>query len=139
MKRFIECAGEMSITLHRAFDMCKDPFEELEQAKQLGIHTILTSGQSASCLVGIERMKELLQVAGNKIQILAGAGIDENAVKILLAETELTQFHMSGKVVLESEMIFRNPNVSMGLQGMSEYTIWRTDAQKVAAVKQLLI
>ena len=138
MKRFMECAGNMSVTLHRAFDMCKDPFAELEHAKELGVHTILTSGQSASCLAGIERMKELCEAAGDKIRILAGAGIDAAAVKTLLAETKLTDFHMSGKVVLESGMEYRNPNVSMGLPGMSEYDIWRTDAEKVRAVRALL-
>lgn len=139
MKRFIDCAGNMSITLHRAFDMCKDPFAELERAKELGVHTILTSGQAASCVAGIERMKELCEAAGDEIRILAGAGIGEAAVKKLLAETNLTDFHMSGKVVLESGMEYRNPNVSMGLPGMSEYDIWRTDAEKVRAVRALLV
>lgn len=35
-------------TLHRAFDVCCDPFAALEAAKQLGLTTILTSGQAAS-------------------------------------------------------------------------------------------
>ena len=35
-------------TLHRAFDVCCDPFAALEAAKQLGLATILTSGQAAS-------------------------------------------------------------------------------------------
>lgn len=138
MKRFMDCAGDLSVTLHRAFDMCKEPFAELERAKELGVHTVLTSGQAASCVAGIERMKELCEAAGNEIRILAGAGICEEAVKKLLAETKLTDFHMSGKVVLESGMEYRNPNVSMGLPGMSEYDIWRTDAQKVRAVRALL-
>ena len=34
-------------TLHRAFDVCCDPFAALEAAKQLGLTTILTSGQAA--------------------------------------------------------------------------------------------
>ena len=138
MKRFMECAGDLSVTLHRAFDMCKDPFAELEHAKELGVHTILTSGQAASCVTGIERMKELCKAAGDEIRILAGAGINEAAVKKLLAETNLTDFHMSGKVVLESGMEYRNPNVSMGLPGMSEYDIWRTDTQNVRVVRALL-
>ena len=32
-------------TLHRAFDVCCDPFAALEAAKQLGLTTILTSGK----------------------------------------------------------------------------------------------
>ena len=39
-------------TLHRAFDVCCDPFAALEAAKQLGLATILTSGQAASAPQG---------------------------------------------------------------------------------------
>ena len=44
MKLLMEDAQGMSVTLHRAFDVCADPYEALEQAAALGIHTILTSG-----------------------------------------------------------------------------------------------
>lgn len=138
MKELTACAEGMSITLHRAFDMCKDPFAELEEAKKLGIHTILTSGQHPSCLAGIERMKELCKEAGDDIDILAGAGINAAAVKTLLSETALTSFHMSGKKIIESGMQFRNPHVSMGIPGMSEYEIWQTDHNAVRAVRTLL-
>lgn len=30
-KELIEAAGDMSITFHRAFDMCRDPFDALEK------------------------------------------------------------------------------------------------------------
>ena len=33
MKRLMTAAGGMSVTLHRAFDMCRDPFRTLTQAK----------------------------------------------------------------------------------------------------------
>lgn len=138
MKRFLDCAGDMSVTLHRAFDMCRDPFAALQQAKELGVNTILTSGQAPSCVAGIERMKELAKAAGDDITILAGAGINADAVRTLLEQTDLTAFHMSGKKILNSGMIYRNPNVSMGLPGMSEYDIWRTDPENVRAVRRLL-
>lgn len=43
MERFMEAAEGMSVTLHRAFDVCRDPYEALKEAEELGIHTILTS------------------------------------------------------------------------------------------------
>lgn len=138
MKRFIECADGMSVTLHRAFDMCRDPFAELEHARQLGVNTILTSGQAPSCLDGIPLLNELAAAAGDGLTILAGAGIHEKAVEILLRQTGLTAFHMSGKAVKDSGMIYRNPAVSMGLPGMSEYEIWQTDPESVRAVRTLL-
>lgn len=138
MKRFMDCADGMSVTLHRAFDMCREPFAALEQAKQLGISTILTSGQAPSCLAGIDRMKELVHAAGNDLTILAGAGINADAVRTLLSQTGLTAFHMSGKEIRNSGMRYRNPAVSMGLPGMSEYDIWQTDPENIRRVRVLL-
>ena len=138
MKRFMDRAEGMSVTLHRAFDMCKDPFETLEQARSLGVNTILTSGQAPSCLEGIGRMKELTGAAGKDLTILAGAGINAHAVEILLAQTDLTAFHMSGKQVINSGMEYRNPAVSMGLPGLSEYELWQTDPENVRRVRALL-
>lgn len=138
MKRFLECAKDMSVTLHRAFDMCSDPFLALEQAKELHIDTILTSAQAPSCVDGIPLLKKLKKAAGSDINLLAGAGINASAVRTLLASTDITQYHMSGKLIRNSEMKYRNPNVSMGLPGMSEYDIWQTDPDAVRNVRSLL-
>ena len=43
MARLMERAGGMEVTLHRAFDMTRDPFAALETAVSLGCRTILTS------------------------------------------------------------------------------------------------
>ncbi len=138
MKPLMEAAGDMSVTLHRAFDMCRDPFAALEDAVSLGIHTILTSGQANDCLEGKELLQKLQEQAQDRITILAGAGINARTVEILLRETSLTAFHMSGKRILESGMRYRNPNVSMGLPSMSEYQVWQTDPEAVRAVRRLL-
>lgn len=45
MEALLEERGGMSVTLHRAFDVCKEPMETLAVAKTMGIQTILTSGQ----------------------------------------------------------------------------------------------
>lgn len=138
LKRFIDHSGSMSVTLHRAFDMCRDPFQSLDEAISLGIDTILTSGCECSCIKGIDLLRQLQEKSQEKITILAGAGVNETAVRMLLEKTHITAFHMSGKKVLESRMQFRNPHVSMGIPGMSEYQIWETDSQAVANVRQLL-
>ena len=139
MKRLRDAAGDLSVTLHRAFDMCRDPFETLSQARQLGIDTILTSGQADACIHGIRLLRRLCEQAGSSLTILAGAGINADAVRLLLSRTPLTAFHMSGKKVLPSAMRYRNPNVSMGLPGISEYELWQTDPEAVRAVRRLLV
>ena len=138
MHFLIDYAGQMTVTLHRAFDMSKDPFQTLELAKELGIHTILTSGCQASCLDGIDLLRQLDEKSNGEITLMAGAGIQESSVRILRKKTNLTAFHMSGKSVKNSNMQFRNPTVFMGLPGMSEYEIWETDSNAVLAVRKLL-
>ena len=46
MSELTDAAGDVGVTLHRAFDVCRDPYEALEQCVTLGIDTILTSGQT---------------------------------------------------------------------------------------------
>ena len=138
MKELIEEAGDMSVTLHRAFDMCKDPFATLEQAKRLGIHTILTSGQKNNCVEGIELLKKLVEQAEGKLDILIAGGVDGNVIPKLYQETGSHTYHMSGKVTLNSEMKYRKEDVSMGIASMSEYEIWRTSAERIKKAREVL-
>ena len=65
----------LSHTLHRAFDLCRDPFEGLEDAVALGFDTILTSGQQAKAIEGAALLGRLVEKAAGRIQILAGSGV----------------------------------------------------------------
>lgn len=138
MKGMIAAAGDCKITMHRAFDVCADPFAVLEQAKKLGIHNILTSGQEKSCLEGADLLAKLVKAAGNEIKILGGAGINPDVIAKLHEKTGITDFHMSGKVTLDSGMMYRNPRVSMGMPGLSEFEIWQTAEENVKKAIQVL-
>ena len=61
MRRLMNCAGNMDVTLHRAFDMTRDPFAAMEDAIRLGCKTILTSGQQKDPLTGAELLRELFE------------------------------------------------------------------------------
>jgi copper homeostasis protein len=66
-KELIEAAGDLSVTFHRAFDMCKDPFVALEKIIELGFDRILTSGQKPKAAEGVSLLKELVRKAGDRI------------------------------------------------------------------------
>lgn len=138
MKRLMELAGDMEVTLHRAFDVCRDPYEALEQAISLGIGTILTSGQEKSCLKGQECLKRLKAQAGDRITLMAGAGVNAQAIEKLYPLTGIYAYHMSGKKVAESAMTYRREGVPMGLPGISEFEIWRTDVQEIRKAADIL-
>ena len=59
MKQLMEASKGLSVTFHRAFDVCRDASEALEQIIDLGCDRILTSGQQATAELGIPLLKEL--------------------------------------------------------------------------------
>lgn len=138
MKGMIEAAEGRRITLHRAFDVCADPYETLEAAKELGVDIILTSGQEKDCYTGRKLIAGLVKAAGDDICILAGGGVNADVIAAMQKETGLSAFHMSGKETLDSGMVFRNPRVSMGLPGISEFEVWRTSEAAVAKASEVL-
>lgn len=138
MKELIEIVGDTDVALHRAFDVCRNPQETLEQAVELGIKTILTSGQKNSAWEGRELIKELTEQSAGRIEILAGAGISPETIEKLVPYTGTMSYHMSGKVTLDSRMEFRREGVSMGFPGFSEYEVWQTDAEKIRKAVEVL-
>lgn len=142
MRELVKAAGSMKITLHRAFDVCADPVRTYEQARELGIDTILTSGQESDCLKGMPLLKRLQQRSlGGQAegpQIMAGAGVTPDVIRKFLDETNITAYHLSAKKIVDSNMRYRRENVPMGLPAMSEYSIYRTDRDIVARARQAL-
>lgn len=138
MKELIEEAKGMSVTLHRAFDMCKNPFMALEEARKLGINTILTSGQKNTCIDGVELLKELVEKAQGETENLVGGGVDASVLPVLAEKTKAKAYHMSGKISMESEMRYRKQDVSMGIASVSEYEIWRTSEKRVREARKIL-
>lgn len=138
MERFMEASKGRKTVLHRAFDMCKEPFVTLEKAKKIGIDTILTSGQKGNCMEGSMLIKELIERGGKDINILIGAGVSADVIKGVFEVTGGKNYHMSGKKVIDSRMSYRKKEVSMGLPSLSEYDIWETSEQEIKKAVQVL-
>lgn len=138
MEEGISLARGKHVTLHRAFDVCRDPYQALEQAAQLGVNTILTSGQEKDCMAGLSCLKALALAAGDRIAIMAGSGVSPDNMKTLHEEAGIRHFHMSGKKTLASRMEYRRENVPMGIPAFSEFEIWQTDGEKVARGADIL-
>ena len=138
MAELIALAGGCGVTLHRAFDLCRDPFEALEAARRLGVDTILTSGQQASCAQGAPLLRELAARSGGRPQLLIGAGVNADVIRALQPETGADAFHLSAKRTEPSRMAYRREGVPMGLPGISEFEVWRCDEAAVRAARQAL-
>lgn len=138
MRALREEAGDMGVTLHRAFDVCRDADEAMEQCIELGIDTILTSGQKSSAWEGRDQIAELVKKSAGRIEILAGAGISAETIEKLIPYTKACAYHMSGKIVTDSRMKFRREGVPMGIPGFGEFEIWQTSADKVREASEVL-
>lgn len=138
MEALVKAADGIGITMHRAFDVCRNPYEALEQCISLGIDTILTSGQTSSAWEGRELLAGLVDKAKGRIDILAGAGINPDVIGKLAPYTGVKSFHMSGKKVIDSRMTFRRQGVPMGIPGFSEFEVWQTDSEQVKRAVRVL-
>ena len=138
MAELIKVAGNKEKALHRAFDVCIDPMKALEEAIELGFDTILTSGQKETAWEGKEMLKALQEKSAGRIEILAASGIGAESIEKLLPYTGITSYHMSGKKTLSSSMMYRREGVPMGLPGISEFEIWRTDEEEIFAAARIL-
>lgn len=133
LKTLIEAAKPLSVTFHRAFDVCRDPFLALEQIIEAGCDRILTSGQQSDAVKGVPLLAKLVKQAGERIIIMPGCGVREDNIAYIEAETGAKEFHTSARSIVHSKMKYRNENVPMGSSAVSsEFETVETDRVKVA-------
>lgn len=88
-------AEGLSVTFHRAFDVCHEPEEALEKIISLGCHRLLTSGQATTAELGIPMLKKLVEQADGRIIIMPGAGVNPQNASRILEETGALEIHGS--------------------------------------------
>lgn len=114
MRQLMAESEGMSVTFHRAFDVCRNPFVALEQIIELGCDRILTSGQMPKAEDGVDLLKQLVEKAGDRIIIMPGCGVNAGNIAKIAQITGAKEFHFSARSKHESGMQFRKSRVSMG-------------------------
>ena len=112
--RLVHEARPLAVTFHRAFDMTRDPFEALETLVGLGVDRVLTSGQEATVVEGLDLIAELLARAAGRIIVMPGGGITDRNIARIRAKAPAPELHFAGGEPVESRMRFRNARVFMG-------------------------
>ncbi|RKR82527.1 copper homeostasis protein CutC [Mucilaginibacter gracilis] len=129
-------AGGLGVTFHRAFDVCRDYFEALEDIIELGCERILTSGGKSTAMEGANIISRLVSIAANRITIMPGSGINEYNIADLVRYSGAIEFHSSARSVVESKMTYRNDNILLHGVG-EEYTMQQTDPKRVKRLIKL--
>lgn len=132
----VELASPINVTFHRAFDVCRDPLQGLEDIIEAGCQRLLTSGQKNTAIEGRELIAKLIKQSGDRIIIMPGSGVNAENIS-LLKETGAIEFHMSGSVNRDSVSLYSNDKVLLSDNLIRDSVIQMTSKDKVAAVKRL--
>lgn len=136
-RKLIEASRPMSVTFHRAFDVCRHPRIALETLVELKVDRVLTSGQQTTAEKGIPLLKELVKQANNRIIIMPGCSIRPENIQRIAEETGAKEFHTSARRTRKSKMRYQNTKAPMGsTSASSEFETVETYAKIVAACVQ---
>lgn len=136
----VELSRPMTVTFHRAFDVCLDPLKAIDELAEIGVDRILTSGQEATAVEGLDILAECVRHAEDRITIMGCGNLNERNISKVIAATGVKEVHFTAFADVSSEMLFRNERVFMGgTLRPPEYSRAVTDAGLVASIKGLAI
>ncbi len=93
----------LETTFHRAFDFAENSIESLTRIIHLGFNRILTSGQQSKAIEGITMIRELVNLSGGRIEIMAGSGVNSTNAKTL-AEAGVDALHFTSHNSISHEL-----------------------------------
>ena len=125
----------LGVTFHRAFDMCADQYQALEDIIEMGCERILTSGGKSTAMEGATTLTHLIEKAAGKIIIMPGSGITENNVADLVHFTNVTEVHSSARISVPGKMEYQNDHILLSNGMKDEYGI---DVTGVDVVKSII-
>lgn len=113
-KVIVELAKPFPCTFHRAFDEVSDLKKALEDVISCGFSTILTSGTYPNVMEGKEVLKQLVNQAKNRIEIMPGGGLRSANISALDEMVNANWYHSSaitdGSEIASSEEIMQLKN-----------------------------
>ena len=96
LKNWVKISQSLDLTFHRAFDQVISPKESLKKIMDLGFNRVLTSGQKAEAVQGLDLMVELQNIANNELVIMPGGGINDQNCELFF-KAGFNEIHLSAK------------------------------------------
>jgi copper homeostasis protein len=119
-RRLVQAARPMSVTFHRAIDICRDILDALQNAIGCGADRVLTSGGVAKAWDGVSILKSMVDRAASQVTVIAAGGIRPQNVRTIVQQTGIREVHAGLRSRVPGPMVFRNEEVSFG-SGRSEF------------------
>ncbi len=136
---FVDWAFPMSVTFHRAFDLCPNQEQALEDLIECRVTRVLTSGGQPTALLGGTKVKRLVEQAGNRITVMAGGGITAENAPELIELTKVREIHLSAKKLTFSTMHSINQPLSItSSERVSDSCWFDCDQQTISKIRKLI-
>src|SRR6185312_15464268 len=123
----VEAARPLSVTFHRAIDMCRDVLDALRTSVRCGIDRVLTSGGAADACLGVPILKVMAEQAGDHITLIAAGGIRAENVGTIVEQTGIREVHAGLRSRVPGPMLFQNEKVSFGVGSEFEQLVVRQE------------
>ena len=94
-RRLIQAAAGLPCTFHRAFDGCPQPLLAMDQLADLGFRRILTSGDQPTAWQARHTLRDWVNHAGNRIQILPAGKVRADHALALQSYLGCPELHSS--------------------------------------------
>ena len=92
--KFVNAAGKLEVTFHKAIDSCDNILEELRMIiKNTRVSSILTSGGFKDAFSGHEIIKEMIKISGKNISIIVAGSVTSKNVLSLHKLIEGKHYH----------------------------------------------
>lgn len=99
-------ASGLHLTFHRAIDTASNPLESLAVLVELGFDKVLTSGAQPTAMQGVALLRQMQEVYGNQISIMAGGGINTENARVITEKTGIKTLHFSAKTKMQLQAIY---------------------------------
>lgn len=107
-RKMMAAAQGMSVTFHRAFDVCRNGEKALEDIISLGCDRLLTSGMEQDAEQGATYIAKLVGQAAGRIVIMPGAGIRPSNIAMIEKITAATEFHSTAAANIPDQAFASN-------------------------------
>lgn len=102
ISQMTQSVSDLDFTFHRAFDDIENWKPAMDILIDLGFKRILTSGGASNAKEGKQRLKEMIQYANDRIEIMIGGGINPENIYSLSSELQPNAIHFSGTILTTS-------------------------------------
>ena len=104
-RRVIACAPQLRATFHHAFEDARDKLCAIRDIKRLPpVDRILSHGGTDNLKLRVQRLAQYEQASAPELTIIAGGGIDANAIVGIKRETRIREFHVGRAARLDFQV-----------------------------------